>query len=234
VEHAELREQVLRANLQIVRAGLVALTWGNVSAVDRAAGVMAIKPSGVAYEELRAESIVVVDLLSAERQDGELRPSSDSPTHLQLYQCFESIGAVVHTHSPYATAWAQARRPIPCLGTTHADHFEGAVPVTRTLTAEELHGDYELHTGLVIAESFEELELDPLHMPAVLVARHGPFTWGPTLTAAVENAIALEAVAAAALHTLQINHEIGPIEPELLNRHFRRKHGDAAYYGQRA
>lgn len=232
MNHAELREQALQANLEIVRAGLVVLTFGNVSAVDRDAGVMAIKPSGVPYDALGVESIVLVDLHTGDVVEGRLRPSSDTPTHLVLYRRFESIGAIVHTHSPFATAWAQAARPIPCLGTTHADHFEGTVPVTRLLSKAELEGEYEAATGEVIVETLDGLALDPLRMPAILVCSHGPFAWGATATAAVENAVALEEVAASTLRAYQINPSVADIDPGLLNKHFQRKHGAAAYYGQ--
>jgi L-ribulose-5-phosphate 4-epimerase len=234
VTHAELREQVLRANLEIVDAGLVVLMFGNVSAVDRAAGVLAIKPSGVPYDELRAEAMVLVDLASGQAIESRLRPSSDTPTHLVLYRRFEQIGGVVHTHSPYATAWSQARLAIPCLGTTHADHFGGPVPVTRALTREEVDGDYERNTGEVIVETLEGLGLDPLRMPAALVGGHGPFVWGADVAQAVENAAALEAVASLAARTLQIEPRIGELDAALLRRHFERKHGPGAYYGQDA
>jgi L-ribulose-5-phosphate 4-epimerase len=229
---SELRERVFEANREIVRAGLVVLTFGNASAVDRALGVMAIKPSGVRYEELRPESMVVVDLESGAVADGEYRPSSDTPTHLVLYRRFERVGGVVHTHSPFATAWAQACRELPCLGTTHADHFHGAVPVTRALTSDEIEGGYEQHTGEVIVETFAGLGLDPLETPAVLVASHGPFTWGMDVEQAVENAIALETVAASALRTELLRPGVEPIGDDLLRRHFLRKHGPGAYYGQ--
>jgi L-ribulose-5-phosphate 4-epimerase len=230
--HDELRAHVLAANLAIVEAGLVTLTFGNASGVDREAAVMAIKPSGVPYDRLDADTIVLVDLESGAVLEGESRPSSDAPTHLVLYRRFAGVGAIVHTHSPFATAWAQACRDLPCLGTTHADHFSGAVPVTRPLTAEEIHGDYEARTGDVIVETFEERRLDPLSVPAVLVAGHGPFTWGAGVEAAVENAVALEAVAALAQRTLAIESEASELDAVLRDRHFTRKHGPNRYYGQ--
>ena len=232
IAHSDLRKRVLEANRAIVDAGLVTLTFGNASAADRSAGVMAIKPSGVAYDELGPESMVVVDLGSGEVLDGAFRPSSDTPTHLVLYRRFRAVGGVVHTHSPAATAWAQAGRELPCFGTTHADHFHGSVPVTRDLTAEEIAADYEARTGEVIAETIEGLRLRPLAMPGVLVRSHGPFTWGTDETDAVENATALEAVASIALSSLTLAPELQPITPDLLERHFSRKHGPDAYYGQ--
>jgi L-ribulose-5-phosphate 4-epimerase len=232
MEHRELRERVLEANRAIVRAGLVVLTFGNASGVDRAAGVMAIKPSGVPYDRLDADAIVVVDLESGAVAAGEQRPSSDTPSHLVLYRRFDAIGGVVHTHSTFATAWAQARRELPCLGTTHADHFRGPVPVTRALTGEEIAGAYEERTGDAIVETLERLRADPLDMPAVLVASHGPFVWGEDVEAAVENAVALEAVAELALRTFAIEPDAEPVSDELLLRHFLRKHGAGAYYGQ--
>jgi len=232
IAHSELRERVLDANLEIVEAGLVTITFGNASGVDRSAGVMAIKPSGVSYDELQPDSIVVVDLVTGEVADGAFRPSSDTPTHLTLYRRFDTIGSVVHTHSSSATAWAQAGRELPCFGTTHADHFHGSVPVTRDLTAEEIGGDYEARTGDVIVETIEGLGLDPLEMPAVLVRSHGPFAWGRDEAEAVENAIALEAVASMAATSLALAPELQPVAAELLERHFRRKHGAGAYYGQ--
>jgi L-ribulose-5-phosphate 4-epimerase len=230
--HAELRQRVLEANLALGRAGLVVLTFGNASGVDRGAGVVAIKPSGVSYDGLGAADIAVVDLETGVVVDGETRPSSDTPTHLALYRAWPDVGGVVHTHSSFATAWAQARREIPCYGTTHADHFDGAVPVTRELTADEVEGEYECATGEVILETFARLELDPLDRPAVLVASHGPFAWGASVEAAVENAIALEEVAASALRTIRLREDVQPIDDALRRRHFRRKHGPAAYYGQ--
>lgn len=232
IQHRELRERVLEANREIMRAGLVVLTFGNASAADRSARVMAIKPSGVPYEELRPESMVLVEIESGEVVDEGLRPSSDTPTHLVLYRSFEAVGGIVHTHSPAATAWAQAGRSIPCFGTTHADHFNGAVPVTRDLTGEEVRGEYEVRTGDVIVETIEGLGLDPLEMPAVLVRSHGPFAWGSDGAHAVENAIALEAVATMGLDALALAPELEQIGDDLLDRHFRRKHGPAAYYGQ--
>jgi L-ribulose-5-phosphate 4-epimerase len=230
--YADLRERVLEANLALGRAGLVVLTFGNASAVDRAAGAVAIKPSGVPYERLTAADVAVVDLATGAAVDGDTRPSSDTPTHLALYRAWPEVGGIVHTHSAFATSWAQARREIPCLGTTHADHFDGAVPVTRALTGGEIDGEYERETGEVIIETFATLELEPLAMPGVLVASHGPFTWGASADEAVENAIALEAVAAIAYRTVTLAGELEAIEPELLRKHFSRKHGASAYYGQ--
>jgi L-ribulose-5-phosphate 4-epimerase len=230
----ELRARVVTANLALVDAGLVVLTFGNASAVDRAAGVIAIKPSGVAYDSLRPDDVPVVDLASGAVVSGQQRPSSDSPTHLALYRAFAEVGGVVHTHSPFATAWAQAQRELPCLGTTHADHFHGPVPVTRQLTAAEIQGAYEERTGAVIVEAFGERGLDPLELPAVLVASHGPFVWGAEIEDAVENAVALEAVAASAYRSVQLAAGIEAIQPELLEKHFARKHGTGAYYGQPA
>ncbi len=230
--HADLRERVCAANREIVRAGLVVLTFGNASEVDRAEGVMAIKPSGVPYGELDPEAIVLVDVESGETIGDGYRPSSDTPTHLVLYRRFEAVGGIVHTHSTYATAWAQARREIPCYGTTHADHFHGPVPVTRRLSTEEVRGEYEACTGEVIVETLEQLGLDPLEMPAALVASHGPFAWGTDVAHAVANAVALEAVAAMALHTVILAAEAERLEDDLLQRHYLRKHGSGAYYGQ--
>jgi L-ribulose-5-phosphate 4-epimerase len=232
MELDELRERVCAANLQLVAAGLVTLSFGNVSGVDRSAGVMVIKPSGVPYATLLPKDLVVVSLADGSVVEGSLRPSSDTPTHLALYRSFPSIGGVVHTHSSFAAAFAQAGRSIPCLGTTHADHFRGAVPVTRQMSNAEIQGEYEAETGTVIIETLEGLGLDPLQMPAALVASHGPFTWGGTATDAVTNAIALEAVAAMAHRTLALEPNAGAINEVLLSRHFDRKHGPKAYYGQ--
>jgi L-ribulose-5-phosphate 4-epimerase len=227
-----LRDRVWRANQDLVRAGLVTLSFGNASGVDRTTGVMVIKPSGVPYDELRPGDLVAVSLADGQPLGEGLRPSSDTPTHLVMYRRFPEIGGVVHTHSIEATAWAQAGRPIPALGTTHADHFHGPVPVTRQLTEDETGGEYERATGLLIIETLEQAGVGALEIPAILVASHGPFTWGADAVAAVENAIALEAVAAMATRTLALAPATGPIARALLERHHRRKHGPAAYYGQ--
>jgi len=227
----ELKTQVCRANLKLATEGLVIQTWGNVSGVDRTGGNMVIKPSGVPYEAMTAEQMVVVSLQTGEVVEGELRPSSDTPTHLELYRAFESIGGVVHTHSFYATAWAQARREIPPLGTTHADYFRGAVPCTRPLRPEEIQTDYEANTGKVIAERLGRL--DPLQTPGVLVASHGPFAWGATPDEAVQHAVILEHLAHLATETLRLEPYPRPISAVLLNKHFTRKHGPDAYYGQK-
>ncbi len=225
----ELKDQVCRANRDLERHGLITLTWGNASGIDRAAGLVAIKPSGVGYASLAPADIILLDL-DGKVAEGRLRPSSDTPTHLALYRAFAAIGGITHTHSPCATAFAQAARAIPCLGTTHADHFYGEVPVTRWLTPQETAGDYELETGLVIVERMRGL--DPMRMPAALVAGHGPFTWGRDPLAAVHNAVALEAVARMARDTFALNHSATPIPDHLLDKHFQRKHGPGAYYGQ--
>jgi L-ribulose-5-phosphate 4-epimerase len=231
---SELREAVCEANVELVRAGLVTLSFGNASGVDRDEGAVVIKPSGVAYARLRPTDMVVVDLADGTIRAGAYRPSSDTPTHLAMYRRYPSISGVVHTHSSFASSWAQAGRSIPCLGTTHADHFHGPVPVTRALTADEIEGDYERETGNVIIETLEGLGLDALEMPAVLVRSHGPFTWGVGPADAVANAVALEAVAAMAHRTMSLEAAIEPISALLLERHFERKHGPAAYYGQSA
>jgi L-ribulose-5-phosphate 4-epimerase len=227
-----LREQVWRANQALVPAGLVTLTFGNASGVDRRAGIFLIKPSGVPYERLRPQDLVAVSLADGSVVEGELRPSSDTPTHLVLYQRFASIGGVVHTHSSEAASWAQAGRVIPAFGTTHADHFHGAVPVTRPLSREEVEGDYERETGEVIVATFKQLGLEPLEMPAVLVAGHGPFTWGRDAEDAVANAAVLETVAGMARHTLELDPNARPIPSYVAEKHHRRKHGPNAYYGQ--
>jgi L-ribulose-5-phosphate 4-epimerase len=230
---AALREAVWVANQDIVRAGLVTLSFGNASGVDRDGGLMVIKPSGVAYADLRPEDLVAVDLDTGEAIAGGLRPSSDTPTHLSLYRAYPEVGGIVHTHSRAATSWAQACRPIPPFGTTHADHFHGPVPVTRQLSDSEVAGDYEAATGAVIVEALTTAGLDPMEMPAVLVASHGPFTWGPDPGIAADNATALEAIAAMAIETLALDPAAKPMARSLLDRHYQRKHGATAYYGQR-
>jgi len=224
-----LREEVLEANLELVRRGLVLYTFGNVSGIDRDRGLVAIKPSGVAYEKLTPEKMVVSDL-EGKIVDGTLRPSSDLDTHLELYKHFANIGGVAHTHSEYATAWAQAEREIPCFGTTHADSFHGPVPVTGRLSEEQIAGDYELETGLAICRRFAEI--DPDSIPAALVAGHGPFSWGTSATEAAHNSAILEYVARMASHTLALNPGTGPLARALHDKHFLRKHGSHAYYGQ--
>ena len=227
-----LKQRVLKANLALVDAGLVVLTWGNASGADRDLGVMAIKPSGVSYSELTANKIVVLSIQTGEILEGDERPSSDTPTHLHLYREFRSVNGVVHTHSPNATAFAQAKRPIPCFGTTHADNFYGDIPVTRELRSEEVETDYELNTGRIIVERFRETRIDPEHVPGVLVASHAPFAWGSSPEKAVENAIVLEFAAQMALAGLSLTPNLKPIPTFLLDKHFLRKHGPKAYYGQ--
>lgn len=226
-----LREQVWRANLQLQRDGLVFRTWGNVSGLDKAGGILAIKPSGVPYGELTPENMVLVDL-DGHVVEGDLNPSSDLATHLALYRAWPEIGGVAHTHSEAATAFAQARRGIPCYGTTHADYFHGTVPCTRPLTAEEINSAYEAHTGDVIVETFAQGRLVPMHVPAVLVCSHGPFTWGCDAANAADNAAYLEMVAKLALDTLALEATCQPADSCLQDKHFLRKHGPNAYYGQ--
>lgn len=227
----QLRESVCQANRDLVTNGLVTLTWGNVSGLAEDRDVFAIKPSGVPYDELRPEQMVVVSVATGEVVEGDLRPSSDTPTHQLLYKAFNGVGGVTHTHSAKATAFAQARREIPCYGTTHADHFHGPVPVTRPLTEEEVAEAYEANTGHVIIDRFGDL--DPVSVPGVLVAGHAPFAWGPNAKKSLENAVALEAVAAMAIDTLQISPQATVLESYVLNKHHERKHGASAYYGQK-
>jgi L-ribulose-5-phosphate 4-epimerase len=224
-----LREQVLDANLELVRRSLVLYTFGNASGISREEGLVVIKPSGVPYKDMRPEHLVVTDLLG-NVVEGDLRPSSDLPTHLVLYNQFAEIGGVAHTHSEYATAWAQARRPIPCFGTTHADYFHGPIPVTSTMTDEEIAEDYEKNTGYVIVRSLQQT--NPSATPGVLVANHGPFAWGEDAGAAAHNAVILEAIARMAYFTLGINAAAQPIGSALHDKHYLRKHGKNAYYGQ--
>ena len=228
----EARVAVATACVDIDRAGLVLLAFGNTSMVLRDLGVVAIKPSGIPCAAMTPDDVVVVSLEDGRVLEGPLRPSSDTPTHLELYRAFPTIRAIIHTHSAAATAWAQARRPIPCLGTTHADFFDGPVPVTRDMTAEEIRGDYEANTGSVVTGWFSAQHLDPDRLPGVLVASHGPFTWGRTMADAVAVAIGLESIAAIALNVLRINPEALTISEALRGRHFGRKHGAQAYYGQ--
>jgi L-ribulose-5-phosphate 4-epimerase len=225
----QLKEQVLEANLEIVRRGLVLYTFGNASGIDRESGLVAIKPSGVPYESMKASDFVVTDL-DGNLVEGKLRPSSDLATHLALYRSFAQIGGVVHTHSRAATVWAQAGREIPCLGTTHADYFYGSIPVAGPLSAEEIRGEYELNTGLAIVKRFAGI--DPLWMPAVLVAGHAPFAWGKDPAGAAYNAVVLEEVAELAWRTLTLNAGAPPLPQVLLDKHFLRKHGPNASYGQ--
>ncbi len=227
----KLKREVCEANLELVRAGLVIQTWGNASGIDRARGLMVIKPSGVSYKKMKPRDMVVVSLESGKVVEGGLKPSSDTSTHLVLYRAFPGVGAVVHTHSLYATAWAQANRELPAYGTTQADYWYGKVPCTRRLTRQEMKSDYEVETGNVIVERFKKL--DPLQHPAVLVASHGPFAWGKTVADAVHNAEVLEFVARLASETLRINPNVKPMQSELLDKHFLRKHGPGATYGQR-
>ncbi|MCL5096902.1 MAG: L-ribulose-5-phosphate 4-epimerase AraD [Candidatus Omnitrophica bacterium] len=227
----ELKERVCAANLRLVAEGLVVHTWGNASGLDSSRQCMVIKPSGVPYDCLTPDQMVVVSLDRGEVVEGNLKPSSDAPTHLVLYRAFKQIGGIVHTHSFYATAWAQARREIPALGTTHADYCHGPVPCTRLMTTGEIQTDYEANTGQVIIERFNQL--DPAMCPGVLVASHGPFAWGTTVDEAVQHAIILEHLARLAVETLRLNPSAKPMQRALLKKHFFRKHGPGAYYGQK-
>lgn len=231
-QYQDLKEAVLKANLALPAYDLVVFTWGNVSAVDRELGVMAIKPSGVEYDDLKAEDIVVLSLADGSVVDGSMKPSSDTATHLYLYQQFPQLGGITHTHSRYAVGWAQAARDLPAYGTTHADHFYGPVPCTRELTDDEINQAYELNTGVVIAETFRAREVDPIAVPAVLVAGHGPFAFGKNALDSVHNAVVLNECCLMATATEQNNPEIQPISQTLLDKHYFRKHGAGAYYGQ--
>ena len=226
-----LKEAVLQANLELPKKNLVTYTWGNVSGIDREKGLIVIKPSGVSYEEMKASDMVVLDL-QGNKVEGDMRPSSDTPTHIALYNQYPELGGVVHTHSRWATVWAQAGMSIPPLGTTHADYFYGAIPCTRRLTQEEIEGEYELNTGKVIIETFTNLGINPVHVPGVVCYSHGPFSWGKNPDEAVHNAVVMEEVAMMALNTKLLNPSIGDVDSYLLDKHFLRKHGANAYYCQ--
>ena len=227
----QLKQEVYEANMLLPKYHLVTFTWGNVSGIDREKGLFVIKPSGVDYDKLTPDSMVVVNL-EGEVVEGDYRPSSDTPTHVVLYNRFQEIGDVVHTHSPWATSWAQAGRGIPCYGTTHADYLYGQVPCVRTLTKEEIETAYEKNTGVLIADEFERLAVDYLATPAVLCKNHGPFTWGKDAKEAVHNAVVLEEVAKMAARCEQIDPKVNPAPQELQDKHYYRKHGKNAYYGQ--
>ena len=227
----QLKERVYEANMELYRRNLVIYTWGNVSEIDREKDIVAIKPSGVPYEDLTADMIVLMDLESGRTVDSKLNPSSDAPTHLALYRAFEGIGGVTHTHSPYAVAWAQAGRSIPCFGTTHADYFHGDIPLTRFLTPEETEEAYEANTGKVIIEAFRDI--NPVHTPGVLTRGHGPFTFGKDGDQSVYHAAVLEEVAKMAMWSLQLNPALGELPAHIIDKHFLRKHGPNAYYGQK-
>jgi L-ribulose-5-phosphate 4-epimerase len=226
----QLREQVFQANLLLPKHGLITFTWGNVSGIDREQGLVVIKPSGVSYDVMKADDMVVVDLKTGKVVEGKLKPSSDTPTHLELYKAFPNIGGVVHTHSRWATSFAQAGRGIMALGTTQGDYFYGEIPCTRKMTKAEIEGEYEKETGTVIIETFQGK--DPDAIPAVLVHSHGPFTWGTDAMDAVHNAVVLDEVAFMNFHTMMLEPKIQPMQQELLDKHYLRKHGKNAYYGQ--
>ena len=228
----ELKEKVYRANLDLVKHNLVLFTWGNVSGIDREKSLFVIKPSGVEYDELTPEMLVVMDL-NGNKIEGELKPSSDTKTHLELYKAFSTLGGIVHTHSTHAVAFAQTRRDLPAFGTTHADYFYGPVPCTRELTPGEIDEDYEKNTGKIIIETFQNRGIDPVHVPGVLCASHGPFTWGKDAAQAVYHAVVLEEVAKMAILTLTIDPDAQPAPQHVLDKHFMRKHGHNAYYGQK-
>ena len=227
----KLKEQVFQANLLLPKHGLVTFTWGNVSGIDREKGLVVIKPSGVPYEIMKRDDMVVLELESGKVVDGELKPSSDTPTHLELYKAFPNIGGIVHTHSRWATSFAQAGRGITALGTTHGDYFYGEIPCTRKMTVEEIQAEYEKETGTVIIETFKDKNPDAI--PGVVVYSHGPFAWGKDAMDAVHNAVVMEEVAFMNIQTMILNPGIGPMQQELLNKHYLRKHGANAYYGQK-
>ncbi len=227
-----LRQAVYEANMELPRRNLVTYTWGNVSGIDRASGLVVIKPSGVEYEDLTPDQLVIVDL-DNRVVEGKLNPSSDTKTHIELYKAFPALGGIVHTHSPHAVAWAQAGRDIPCFGTTHADYFYGPVPCARSLTPNEVEEDYERNTGKVIIETFAERKLDPVAVPGVICRNHGPFTWGKDAAQAVYHAVVLEEVAKMALYTITIDPRTAPAPQHVQDKHYMRKHGPNAYYGQK-
>ena len=227
----ELKKQVYEANMELPKRGLVTYTWGNVSGIDRESGCFVIKPSGVDYDILTPDDMVVMDM-DGNRVEGRYKPSSDTPTHLELYKAFPELGGIVHTHSSWATSWAQAGRDIPCYGTTHADYMYGPIPCARSLTEEEINGEYEKNTGLVIIETFRTRGINPVYVPAVLCTNHGPFTWGKDAAEAVHNAVVLEEVAKMACRTEMIRPDVAPAPDCIKEKHFMRKHGENAYYGQ--
>lgn len=228
----ELKQKVLEANLLLPKYNLVTFTWGNVSGLDQERGLMVIKPSGVEYDGMTADDMVVVSLETGERVEGRWKPSSDTKTHLELYRAFPGVGGIVHTHSPHAVAWAQAVEDIPCFGTTHADYFYGSIPCTRHLSQAELEEDYEKHTGTVIVEAFRERCIEPTAVPGVVCASHGPFAWGKDAAQAVYHAVVLEEVARMAILTRQVRAAAGPAPQRVQDKHYFRKHGPSAYYGQ--
>lgn len=231
--YKELKERVFKANMLLPRYDLVKFTWGNVSEIDREKGVIAIKPSGVEYDVMTADDMVVVDLASGKVVEGKYKPSSDTDTHLEIYRKFKDVGGIVHTHSRWATIFAQMKKDVPALGTTHADYFYGSIPATRDMTKEEIEGEYELNTGKVIVETFETRNITPKDVPSVLVASHGPFSWGKDADNAVHNAVVLEEVAFMAWHTMIMGKDIVSMDDNLLDKHYLRKHGANAYYGQK-
>lgn len=227
----ELKREVFEENLELVEKKLVIYTWGNVSGIDRESKIFAIKPSGVDYDIMKSDDMVLIDL-EGKKIEGKYKPSSDTPTHIELYKAFPEIGAIVHTHSSYATSWAQARKDIPAFGTTHADYFYGDIPCARALTKEEIENDYEKNTGLVIIETLKERNINPMDIPGIIIASHGPFAWGKDSRQAVYNAVVLEELSKMAYRTIQINPNIKSVEKYLLDKHYFRKHGKNAYYGQ--
>lgn len=227
----ELKKSVFEANLELVKQGLVIYTWGNVSGIDRESGLVVIKPSGVDYDKMTVEDMVVISI-DGEIVEGRMKPSSDAPTHLALYRKYDKIGSVVHTHSEWATSWAQSGRDIPCYGTTHADYFYGNIPCTRALSDDEIKGEYELNTGFVIIETLKEGQIEPMEIPGIIIFNHGPFSWGRNPSDAVHNAKVMEEVGKMAYRSEQLNPELKPVNKVLLDKHYLRKHGKNAYYGQ--